>query len=316
MVSPRRERLLPVPISSSPCLPSTRVFALSDVHVDLPQNMAWLQGLSAAEYAEATLILAGDVTDNLERLHVALSHLCATFAHVFFVPGNHELWIRKQEYPDSLAKFQRIVQLCDVLGVHTRPAKVGTAQRQVWIVPLYAWYVGPEEGDGSLYVPKPGEDPTLRMWSDRYFVTWPSLQTALPAAEYFLALNEPHLQRQYDAPVLSFSHFVPRTDLVFRHASDGGPPFATLQDPHPRFNFTRVAGCTGLDVQIRRLGAVTHVYGHQHRNRDRLVDGVRYISHCLGYPRERQRVGWFGPIDSPKLVWECQGAGVEQDHTP
>jgi predicted phosphodiesterase len=304
-----------VPAALDAWLPSTRVFALSDVHVDVPCNMAWLQELSAAEYAEATLILAGDVTDSLERLRVALSHLCATFAHVFFVPGNHELWVRRQEYPDSLAKFERIVQLCDALGVHTRPAKVGTAQRQVWIVPLYAWYVGPEEGDSSLFVPKPGEDPTLRMWSDRYFVRWPAWQTALTAAEYFLALNEPHLLRSYDAPVLSFSHFLPRTDLVFRHDSDGGPPPAALRDPHPSFNFTRVAGCTGLDVQIRQLGAMTHVYGHQHRNRDRLVDGVRYISHCLGYPRERQRVGWFEPIERPKLVWDCRDAEVGLDHT-
>lgn len=311
MVSRCRKRVAPVSSGPSPWLSSTRVFALSDVHVDLPQNMAWLQELSAVEYADTTLILAGDVTDNLVRLHEALSHLCATFAHVFFVPGNHELWVRKQEYPDSLAKFERIVQLCDALGVHTRPVKVGTAQRQVWVVPLYAWYVGPEEGNGSLFVPKPGEDPTLRMWSDRYFVKWPSQQMGLTTAEYFLTLNEPHLQRQYDAPVLSFSHFLPRTDLIFRHDSDGGPPLATLRDPHPRFNFSRVAGCSNLDVQIRRLGAVTHVYGHQHRNRDRLVDGVRYISHCLGYPRERQRLGWFGPIESPKLVWDSQDAGTE-----
>jgi hypothetical protein len=69
--------------------------------------------------------------------------------------------------------------------------------------------------------------------------------------------------------------------------NDGSQSVATPRRRHPAFNFTRVAGCEQLDVQIRQLGSSVHVYGHQHRNRRRLVGGILYVSNCLGYPRDR-----------------------------
>jgi predicted phosphodiesterase len=284
-----------------------RVFALADVHVDYPDNMLWLQALSPIAYRADTLILAGDVSDDLNKLQTALACVCTKFAHVFFVPGNHDLWIRHGECPDSLAKFWQILALCTALGVKTSPAKVGATTRDqgVWIVPLFSWYVKPEEGSGSLFVRKAGEDPTLEMWADNYFTTWPPLQAGLTIAEAFLRLNERHLH-QYDAPVISCSHFLPRTELMFRIQGEGATGSA-VTDAHPRFNFSRVAGCMRLEEQIRRLGSVVHVYGHQHRNRHRLIDGVLYISHCLGYPYEREQ-GYIGEGEKgPKLIWTPDG---------
>jgi predicted phosphodiesterase len=284
---------------------SLRVFALSDIHVDMKPNMAWLQALSATDYADAALILAGDISDNLATLREALSRLCNLFTHVFFVPGNHELWVRRQEFSDSIAKFWYILQLCDTLGVHTTPTRVGTVNGTdgVWIVPLFSWYMRPEEGGGSLFVPKAGEDPSLQMWSDNYFIRWPSLGAGVTAADYFLRLNEAHLAKHYDTPVISFSHFLPRTDLIFSTPAERNAAGIRLTDPAPRFNFSRVAGCVGIEEQIRRLGAKVHVYGHQHRNRDRIIDGVRYVSRCLGYPREQQRYDL--PSEGPILIWEA-----------
>jgi len=285
---------------------AAHVFALSDIHADLPQNRAWLEALSPGDYAEAALILAGDVSDSLATLREALACLRSKFAQVFFVPGNHELWVRRKECPDSIAKFWRIVQLCDELGIHTRPAKVGEGPGNpgVWIVPLFTWYVQPEEGQGSLFVVKPGEDPTLQMWSDKYFTVWPPLPTSMRVADYFLRLNEPHVANRYDAPVISFSHFLPRRELIFSTNEERKTAGVLQQDPHPRFNFSRVAGCAGIETQIRRLGSVVHVYGHQHRNRNRLIDGVRYVSHCLGYPHERAKGLMRGLAHGPALIWE------------
>ncbi|MGQ4809134.1 hypothetical protein NKDENANG_02536 [Candidatus Entotheonellaceae bacterium PAL068K] len=285
-----------------------RVFAVSDVHADYPANMAWLQALSATEYTDDTLILAGDVSDNLDTLRTALASVRATFAQVFFVPGNHELWVRQQEGVDSMTKFWQVLKLCAALGVTTSPAKVGAAagDKGVWVVPLFSWYKQPQEGSGSLFVPKPGEDPTLQMWADHYLTTWPQTAKGHTVADVFLHLNEPHLYRPYDAPVISLSHFLPRTDLIFRTQEEIEAAAPAVQDTHPRFNFSRVAGCVGIEEQIRRLGSVLHVYGHQHRNRHRRLDGVLYISHCLGYPRERE-YGQIRNIEAgPKLVWDTR----------
>ncbi|MCP4716244.1 MAG: hypothetical protein GY868_14090, partial [Deltaproteobacteria bacterium] len=66
-----------------------------------------------------------------------------------------------------------------------------------------------------------------------------------------------------------------------------------------------------LDVQIRSIGAAIHVYGHQHRNRRRLIDGVAYMSHCLGYPRERSQGRIAFPDDGPALVWDSESKKAE-----
>ena len=115
-------------------------------------------------------------------------------------------------------------------------------------------------------------------------------------------MNAARVERAYDAPVISFSHFLPRRDLIFSTLAERAALPRPPRDEHPRFNFSRVAGSAGIEAQIRRLGSTIHVYGHQHRNRDRAVDGVRYVSHCLGYPSSPE----VGPaaIDGPLTVWE------------
>jgi hypothetical protein len=131
-----------------------RVFALSDVHVDSGLNLTWIQALSESDFQRDVLILAGDVSDRMDRLASALAGLRSRFASVFFVPGNHELWIRGTGPPrGSLGKFDRVLALCDSLDVRTRPGRAGNGNG-VWIVPLFSWYMKPEEGPDSLYVPK------------------------------------------------------------------------------------------------------------------------------------------------------------------
>jgi len=294
-----------------------RIFALSDAHIDYQANFVELETISPVDYQRDALILAGDLTDNCERLRAALTSVRAKFAHVFFVPGNHELWVRRQEYAHSLDKFWRIVELCESLDVRARPQRVGTSggERGVSIVPLFSWYVQPEEGADSLFVPKPGENPTLEMWSDKYFVRWP--QNDGPMAHLFLRLNEAHLDHANDAPIISFSHFLPRRDLIFPTAAERQRGEVDPPDRSPRFNFSRVAGCRSLDAQIRRLGSAVHVYGHQHRNRRRVVDGVLYVAHCLGYPGELER----DPARLLAPVWDTDngtpaGSGVRAANAP
>ena len=272
-----------------------RVFALSDIHIDYPDNMTWIRRLSEREYREDALVLAGDATHDMDRLETALTILKRKFAAVFFVPGNHELWIMDNGAGDSLQKFHQILKRCDRLGIETRPRDLDGVR----IVPLFSWYTLPEEGEDSLFLPKKGEDPSLKMWSDHYFVRWPRFP--LTPTAYFLGLNKPHLTPS-NLPVISFSHFLPRVDLIFD--SHNERQARKITDENISFNFSRVAGSTELDRQIRMLGSVLHVYGHQHRNRFREVDGIIYVSHCLGYGYERKtdKIRYIG--DRPRLIWD------------
>lgn len=279
-----------------------RVLAVSDAHVDFPLNREWLRGLESSRYRDDALILAGDVTDDVECLEEVFRIVSNSFEHVFFVPGNHELWVRRGRFRDSVEKFEAVHELCRSFRIHTEPVRLGGAGSGVWVVPLLSWYVEPHEDASSLFVPKAGEDATLSHWSDKYFVRWPREWSHAVPAFRFLAMNEERVSRDYDAPVISFSHFLPRRELMLDPHSDRD----RKSDPHPQFNFSRVAGCSGLDAQIRRLGSRVHVYGHQHRNRDVTLDGVRYLSNCLGYPLERT-MGYLS-VDGPDLAvaWDSE----------
>jgi predicted phosphodiesterase len=277
-----------------------RIFAFADLHLDYATNLRDIHALSDTAYREDALLLAGDVTDDLRLLEETLVTLREKFARVFYVPGNHELWDRRREHGHALLRFEAILELADAARVDCAPARLHGTWGAVWVVPLFSWYRRPDEGVSSLFLPKHSEHPRQR-WADDRFVRWPDTLNARPA-DYFMALNEPHI-RAFSEPVISFSHFLPRRELMFK--APGATRVSGLRDPHPGFNFSRVAGCSLLDAQIRRLGSQLHVYGHQHRNRDISIEGVRYVSHCMGYPRERVN-GYLQPnAMAPICVWRC-----------
>lgn len=235
-----------------------RLYAISDLHADFRENRARLDLLPRGEHRGDALIVAGDVADRMEVLEDTLGLLRDRFREVFFVPGNHELWVRGDPR-DSVEKFHAVLDACTRLGVHTRPSRAAGC----WVVPLFSWYDASFDVDGLAA----GAD--LDAWSDFYFCRWPDAVDR--PDEHFARLNEPNL-RPYDAPVVTFSHFVPRPDLV----------------PHPRWlsfkALPRVAGSLRIEEQLRRVGSTAHVFGHTHILEDRVIDGVRYVQNWLRPP--------------------------------
>ena len=65
----------------------SRVFALSDLHVDYKENRKLLDGWPDKKYSNGVLVVAGDVTDNMTLLETTLKGLQLKFRQVFFVPG-------------------------------------------------------------------------------------------------------------------------------------------------------------------------------------------------------------------------------------
>jgi predicted phosphodiesterase len=238
-----------------------RLFATSDLHVDFKENRLLIERLSDVAYQNDALILAGDIADHLETIKDTLSLLCSKFWRVFFTPGNHELWVRTDNC-NSIEKLHKILALCEQLGVHTRPAKID----DTWIVPLFSWF------DSAFCGDSPTNYAELALWADFHFCKWPAEVGEL--SKFFLGMNERNIKR-YDARVISFSHFLPRRELLpnVRYLRFKGLP--------------KVAGSAALDEQIRRLGSSIHVFGHSHIRCDRVIDGVRYVQYSLRYPKER-----------------------------
>ena len=74
-----------------------------------PLALSRCEDLSDNAYQDDILILAGDISDDQAVLRATFQLMAAKFGHVFFVPGNHDLWVRRKEREvlDSLgARFQ------------------------------------------------------------------------------------------------------------------------------------------------------------------------------------------------------------------
>jgi predicted phosphodiesterase len=253
-----------------------RILAISDLHTDFRENRVLLEQLSGVTYQRDILIAAGDISDRLETLKSTLTLLRAKFMKVFYVPGNHELWVRKGAHT-SIEKFFTVLALCETLDIQTSPEKVD----RTWIVPLFSWYEPQFDAEDSA------DSDALGGWADFYFCKWPPGLEQVSA--FFLSMNEPRL-RSYDGPVTSFSHFLPRRDLL--------PPVERLKFK----GLPKVAGCAALDAQIRSLKSRVHVFGHSHIHCDRVIDGVRYIQNPLRYPRERHHLSPAGRVPENGLL--------------
>ncbi|KAL7116889.1 hypothetical protein ACP275_03G034600 [Erythranthe tilingii] len=116
----------------------TKVFVVSDLHTDYPENMSWVKSLPRRTDDNDVLVVAGDVAETCANFVQTMSFLKDKFHHVFFVPGNHDLWLRREETPylDSVDKLEKLLDECRKIGVITKPTIVGG----LGIIPLYSWY--------------------------------------------------------------------------------------------------------------------------------------------------------------------------------
>ena len=238
-----------------------RVFALSDIHVDYHVNAAWVRQLSCYDYRHDLLILAGDVTHRLELLGWCLKALTLRFARVLFVPGNHDLWVLG-EAPErtSLQKFAEVALVVAESGASMQPF----LKEEVLIAPLFGWY--------DYTFGEPSEE-LQDVWMDYHACRWPAGFRAREATIHFTRLNLP-LAPASTTKVITFSHFLPRLDLIAQPMSGKQRLLAP------------VLGSTLLEQQLRKLKSTTHVYGHSHINREVHLEGVRYINSAFGYPHE------------------------------
>ena len=260
-----------------------RIFALSDLHVDFAANLEQVESLSRSDYLADVLIVAGDASHRLDRAEAALGALMERFAQVFFTPGNHDLWVDDGEQPEgiqgletSLDRVRDLEGLCARLGVRTAPGAAGEA----WVLPLYGWYE-PAFCE-RLHADAP-KDRISRRWADHQRCRWPPY--LLDDGErccYFAGLNADRLSPSPGRRVISFSHFLPRPDVL--------PPVVHLRFKEP----PRVAGTDRLESQLRTAGSCVHIFGHTHIPWDETIDGVRYVQNPLAYPHERKRRGQDG----------------------
>jgi hypothetical protein len=347
----------PTPVPALPPLlpPSAvaAVYAISDIHTDpaYAENWAWLDGLAAADgapaYRTSALIVAGDVAEDADRVVATLTRLAAVFAHVVFVPGNHDLWLRTGAGPprvmdgesdgelgragpapaaDSIEKWRRLeAALAAALPgrVHTRPAAFG---RAVVVAPLLSWYEAGWDADPS----PAGAPPAPSIFTDFRACRWPAALAPGAGVDRGLADFWDRLNDADGRPDALKAALAEVSEATGRHDR---PPLITASHflpfpaclPERRFLFqpalADAAGSRALGARVASLRPRLHVFGHTHISMD--VDAGPAATRCvhwpLRYPAERKRSAAGGGSPRlagkpaagppPALVWDCV-AGV------
>jgi len=277
-----------------------RIFSISDLHTDYKRNFNWVKNLSKTSFLNDFLILPGDINHKTDGFKQTLELLSEKFSGIFFVPGNHDLWVDDDSQSDSLQKYFQIEEICKEYGVFTKGQKVGNEENSVFVQPIHSWYEKPEESADSLYYSKRGDDPSLPMWVDNHYIKWP--EPMKKTIETIFKMNNITEAINSGLPVISFSHFLPLQKIILPKGFELSM-LDTFIDPFPKFNFSRVAGSLKIERLIRNLNSKLHIFGHQHRFRYRVIDGVSYLSHGLYNPRERDDSHIADETFLPKLVW-------------
>ncbi|TWD57899.1 calcineurin-like phosphoesterase family protein [Agrobacterium vitis] len=237
-----------------------RIFVGSDFHVDYRENLLWFEQLSTQDFQHDILLVVGDVANDMPLFSYVMSLLADRFSKVLYVPGNHDVWIKRSNGGTSFEKLQAIKSLCADLNIGMEAYSCG----DTLIMPLMGWY------DYSFGTP--GQ--MLRnAWMDYRRCDWEGLSDAEVSA-LFDAENRLPDTTGFKS-ILSFSHFLPRIDLM------------PARMPEKYHFLYPVLGTSRLEAHIRALGSHTHFYGHSHLNRQVVKDGVTYINNAFGYPSER-----------------------------
>lgn len=207
---------------------------------------------------------------------------------MFFVPGNHDLWCRREIQPSlgSLEKLEKLLNACQRLGIETKPKIID----DLGIIPLFSWYhesFDKEEDIRGFRIP-----PLEMACKDLYACRWPSdlMNEEASLALYFDAMNDKNQDAVKEikltcSHIISFSHFLPRQELC--------PEKRMLFYPH----LPKIIGSDFLESRIRSIHLdVTeerafgcHAFGHTHFCWDAILEGIRYVQAPLAYPRERKR---------------------------
>lgn len=266
--------------------------AVSDLHVGHRGNADVLDHVRPGHPGD-WLIVAGDVGERVEHVVGALERLRERFARVIWVPGNHELWIGRDEASTSSpAKYDRLVDECRAIGVDTPedpyPLWEGPGG-PAWVVPMfllydYSWT--PVRGQpraealaaarerrvvaSDEFLIDPAPYPDAAAWCRERLVTTTTRLAALDPAHPTVLVNHWPLLRR---------------------------PTEVLHHP----DFALWCGTEQTADWHRRYRAEACVYGHLHIPRTTVYDGVRFDEVSLGYPREWGRRGRPEPLARPIL---------------
>lgn len=255
-----------------------KLYAISDLHLDHPQNRQALREVPA--YPDDWLILAGDICATAAQLDETLALLEQRFAHIIWVPGNHELWVRpSSELDSSVEKYQQLVDVCRRYNVSNPEDEFpifegeGGPHRIAPLNILYDYSFRPDEVQEHEAVAWAMESGIL--CQDEHLIKPAPFATKSDWCRQRVDFSSARLQHYReldgDMPTVLVNHFPLRYDLVRIRRI-------------PRFSIW--CGTKHTENWHIEHKAKVVVSGHLHVRATDYKDGVRFEEVSLGYPRD------------------------------
>lgn len=262
-----------------------RLLAISDLHLGHRLNRDALTTLPS--FRDDWLIVAGDIGERPEHLHLALDVLTDRFARVIWTPGNHDLWSSRADAAGTRGqdRYDELVAICRARGVLTPEDDyaVWPAEPDTVIVPMFLLF------DYSFRPADVTRADALAWARESGVVSGDELALAAtpwPSREAWCAARCEYTRTRLDAlpggsRTILIGHWPLRYDLA-------RPPRI------PRFSLW--CGTTRTEDWGERYRARTVISGHLHLRTTLWRHGVRYDEVSLGYPRDWQQergMAWY-----------------------
>ncbi|KAL7781429.1 hypothetical protein V8C37DRAFT_398185 [Trichoderma ceciliae] len=272
------------------------LYGISDLHLAHPLNASeW--DLLQSKPPGTGLILAGDIGESAAHLVVAFQRAKACFTHVFWVPGNHELYSispsmakHPADHLHGEAKYNAFVELARQHGVLTpednwmlwrgadgvnlvialvftlydysfRPMEVPREEVLDWAMEENIWAT-----DEALLHPQPyaTRDEWCIKLCERWELKFADYATRYPSSKFIIV-----------------NHWPLREDLIYIPYIPRFSPWCGTKRTRDWMESRRFGTCYG--------GAKVVVSGHLHVRRTDVKEGVRYEEVSLGYPKQWEK---------------------------
>ncbi|KAF2644431.1 metallophosphoesteras-like protein [Massarina eburnea CBS 473.64] len=267
--------------ASPPDFPS-KLWAIADLHLSYKGNREAWEKLQPKP--NDGLILAGDVGESAEHLRIAFTQATACFKHVFWCPGNHELYTmpaQKEAGARGEDKYMECVEIAREFGILTPEDDF-----MLW------------EGEGEICIIAP----IFTLYDYSFRPAHVKLEDALDwareenieATDEYLLHADPHTSR-----IEWCNALLARTEAKLEATLAKHPGAKLVIAGHwplredlvklplvPRFCLW--CGTKKTEDWHKRFNAKVVVSGHLHIRRTDWRDDTRFEEVSLGYPRQWQ----------------------------
>lgn len=263
---------------------------ISDTHFD-----SWRQGIDLFDpgtmqnVGSDTLVVAGDTSNYIPQA-VEFWKRCQTYKTVIVLDGNHEHYNADAElgmrgYPTHVpAAMDVIEKLAEQINVHFLNGTNEVIVGDTAFVGVNGWYDWNYRT--NTYDPDQQKGAWVNFMNDSRYIHFPmgGAQGLANLQAQTLSNKVRHMQnRDKIKNIVVVTHSAPREDLL-PETNDN-----TFNLLNGSFCNTRLEDVLEVDYNSKIR---VWCYGHTHFRKDAVIDGVRYVNNCLGYPHEQQGEMW------------------------